>query len=59
MPNSLAEKRGRGRPPLPPADRLHRVQVFLTIENQEALRKLGNGNLSAGIRKLLDKTPSK
>ena len=57
--NSGKEKRkrkpGAGRKPLPPEQRLDGYRVRLTQEQKAALTRMGDGNLSEGIRRLLSR----
>jgi hypothetical protein len=46
------KREGAGRPPLGPA-KLQRVDVRLSGDDIAYLRALGNGNLSAGVRRLV------
>lgn len=48
--------RGQGRKPLATTDPTIKVAITLLSSQVEAMEKLGNGNLSAGIRKAIDMT---
>lgn len=52
----MAKKRapGGGRKPLSPQEETVKVAVTLLASQVEAMEKLGNGNLSAGIRKAIE-----
>jgi len=50
-PPSDRARKGPGRPTPDPAGALHRHQVMLDEATVEALRALGEGNLSAGVRR--------
>jgi hypothetical protein len=49
------KRSGAGRKPLGPE--LRQVSVTLPVELVERLRRLGGGNLSAGIRRLAEQAP--
>ena len=55
MTNHGGPRKGAGRKPLFGGQPMTRVTVSLPIQVLPLLRKLGSGNLSAGIRALLDK----
>lgn len=42
-----------GRPPLPKAERKIPRSIYLTPAQWEVLRRIGDGNLSEGVRRLL------
>ena len=48
------EGRGQGRKPLTPTEPTVKVAITLLASQVEAMQQLGNGNLSAGIRKAID-----
>jgi hypothetical protein len=50
------KREGAGRPPLL-GERLERVMVRLTPAMIERLKRLGNGNVSAGLRALMERHP--
>jgi hypothetical protein len=52
------KREGAGRPPLL-SERLIRITISLTQAQVERLKHLGNDNVSAGVRHLLDKERSK
>src|SRR5205085_10598349 len=45
---------GRGRPPLPPGEKMERVMVQLTPAQIERAKTWGRGNLAEGVRDALD-----
>lgn len=55
LPMPKPKPRGRGRPPIKPGESVVRRLVSLDAATVKALRKAGDGNLSAGIRKLAAK----
>ena len=50
--NDTTTKRGPGRPPLYANDKIMRKQVTLSLQLIEQATELGDGNLSAGLRRL-------
>lgn len=50
------KREGAGRPPLSPAEPTVRVTVTLPAALAARLKELGEGNASAGVRRLLDQT---
>jgi hypothetical protein len=55
MSNRGGNRKGSGRKPLPPERRLEGHQVRLSAEQTVQLQRIGNGNLSEGIRRLLSR----
>lgn len=55
IPKAGHRKPGGGRPPIDPSgERTRPIQVHLTETHIEQARTIGQGNVSAGIRKALD-----
>lgn len=48
--------RGQGRKPLTPTEPTVKVAITLLLSQVEAMKQLGDGNLSAGIRKAIEMT---
>ncbi len=52
---SITNPRGAGRKPLPPGKRMLKRSFSISQEHYDDLLKLGGGNLSAGLKKLMQR----
>ena len=50
----MTEQKRRGRPKLSTEEKTVALTVTVTESQAEFLEKVGNGNVSAGVRKLVD-----